>query len=84
MREFLELADVDSFMKIAENANLIVRIDPYVFINVYGLIFYINLGNLDKRDVRRVIVGLKDKIVVVKNIEVKGSIHQFLKDKDKG
>ena len=79
MREFLEIADIDSFMKVAESANLIIRIDPYILVNVYGLIFYVDLGKLDKRDVRRIFQGLRDKLIIVRKTEVKKSIYEFLK-----
>ena len=81
MREFFEVADTDSFMKLAENVNAVIRVDPYVFINFYGLIFYLNLGRLEKKDVRRIIQGLRNKLVVVKRMDIRDSIYAFLTEK---
>lgn len=80
MKEFLELVDVDSFMKLADKASVVIRLDPYVFINLYGLTFYINLSKLDRRDVRRVIYGLKDKLIMVRKSTVTKSIKEFLEE----
>jgi hypothetical protein len=78
LREFLEVEDVDTFMRIAQTANLLVRVDPYVLIYIYGLTFYIDLGKLDKREVNRIFQGLKDRLVVVKRVEAIPSLHDFL------
>jgi len=81
MREFLEIIDPNSFLKLAENANFVVRVDPIVFVNMYGLIFYIDLSKLDKNDVRKILQSLKDKLVIVEKIETKHSILDFLSEK---
>jgi len=84
VREFLEVDDVDTFMKVAQTSNLVVRIDPYILVYIYGLTFYIDLGKLGKRDVNRIFQGLKDRLVVVKRVEAIPSLHEFLKRRLEG
>ncbi len=82
MREFLELGDVDALMRVAQASNLVLRVDPYVMVYFYGLIFYMDVGRLDKRNVRRSIFqGLKDKLVFVKDIQMARSIDEFISEK---
>ena len=81
MREFLELGDVDALMRVAQASNLVLRVDPYVMVYFYGLIFYMDVGRLDRRDVSRIFQGLKDKLVFVKDIQMARSIDEFISEK---
>ncbi len=81
MREFLELGDVDALMRVAQASNLVLRVDPYVMVYFYGLMFYMDVGRLDKRNVRRIFQGLKDKLVFVKDIQMARSIDEFISEK---
>lgn len=81
MREFLEIEDPDAFIKISQSANFVIRVDPFVFIYIYGLIFYIDLGKLETTEVKKIFQNLKDKLIIVKNVEKSSSIHEFLKKK---
>ncbi|MFQ5711101.1 MAG: hypothetical protein ACE5GD_04880 [Candidatus Geothermarchaeales archaeon] len=81
MREFLELEDIDALMRVAQTSNLVMRVDPYILIYFYGLIFYMDLGKLDGRDVSRIFQGLRDKLIIVKGVETMGSLHEFLREK---
>ena len=66
MREFLEIENWEDFVKIAQNSNLVIRIDPYIFVYLYGLIFFIDLGKLADDDVKRLFQALKEKLILVK------------------
>ena len=83
MREFLEVEDVDALMKITQTSNLVMRVDPYILVYFYGLIFYIDLGKLERKEVSRIFFGLKDKLILVKDIETMGSISEFLEKREK-
>jgi|Deesub1362A_J573_1020465.scaffolds.fasta_scaffold70244_1 hypothetical protein len=81
MREFLEIEDPDAFIKISQAANFVIRVDPFIFIYIYGLIFYIDLGKLETAEVKKIFQNLRDKLVIVKNVEKSRSIYEFLKEK---
>jgi len=81
MREFLEIEDPDAFIKISQSANFVIRVDPFIFIYIYGLIFYIDLGKLETTEVKKIFQNLRDKLIIVKNVEKSGSIYEFLKEK---
>ncbi|MHA1594451.1 MAG: hypothetical protein ACTSXJ_03075 [Candidatus Baldrarchaeia archaeon] len=85
MREFLEVENWEDFVKIAQASNLVIRIDPYVFVYLYGLIFFIDLGKLTSEDVKNLFQALKEKLVLVKGVKVSRSIYEFIKrQSDKG
>lgn len=79
MREFLEVESWEDFVRIAQNANLVIRIDPYVFVYLYGLIFFIDLGKLSDEDVKRLFQALREKLILVKRVETSRSIFDFLR-----
>lgn len=81
MREFFEVDDVESFIRVAQNSNVIVRADPYVLANVYGMIFFIDLSALSRQDIARLFMALKEKLVVVRSAESKSSIAEFLRER---
>ena len=74
----LKVADVDSFLRLAEGAHVVIRLDPLLMVNLYGLIFYIDLGELDRNEVRRVLTALKDKMVSVKGVRRADSLSSFV------
>ena len=79
--DFLEVEGVDAFLRVARASNLVMRMDPYVLVHFYGLIFYIDLGKLDSKEVSRIFQGLMDKMIIVKKAESGRSLHDFLEDK---
>ena len=79
--DFLEVEGVDAFLRVARASNLVMRMDPYVLVHFYGLIFYIDLGELDSKDVSRVFQGLMDKMIIVRKVDWGRSLHEFLKSK---
>lgn len=80
VREFLELKSIDAFLKVSENATLVIRCDPYLFVQYFGFMFYINLTNLKSEEVGNLLRRLKDKFVIVSNITKADSLSAFLKE----
>lgn len=78
VKEFFRVSDVDSFLRLAESTSVVIRLDPLIMVNYYGLVFYLDMGKLDKRDVRRVLMALRDKIISVEEIKRAGSLQEFV------
>ena len=89
MKEVLEISDVDSLLRLANFASVIIRKDPFLVVPIYGQLFLLDLGKLDKDDVRRALVSLREKIVNVRSVRRVPSLSELLEreslpDWDKG
>lgn len=78
LREFFELEDVDSFVKISKLTDYVIRIDPLVLANVYGTFFFLDLGKISDKEVGRLFKILGEKMVVSKGSEVRSSAKELL------
>ena len=76
-RDYLKVEDIDDFLKIAEKCDVILRIDPFLIVNFYGTMFYIDLGEIEEDMVKRVISGLKAKIVNIRQTKSYKSVSEF-------
>lgn len=83
MREFLEIDDPAGFIKVARESSVIIRIDPFLLANMYGLMFFIDMGKISEDEVREVFQNLREKMVFVKNAEKSDSISSFLKERQR-
>lgn len=83
MREFLEIDDPAGFIKVARESSVIIRIDPLLLANMYGLMFFIDMGKISEDDVREVFQNLREKMVFVKNAEKSDLISSFLKGRQR-
>ena len=80
MKEFLEIGSVGEFFRLAEDKNLILRIDPYLMIIHYGFIFYINMNKLTPELRMELLNRLKHKIIYVKRVRSVKNIIEFLEE----
>ncbi|MCD6484124.1 MAG: hypothetical protein J7L47_03320 [Candidatus Odinarchaeota archaeon] len=78
VKEFLELEDADVFLKVAEKATFVIRVDPYMFAQYFGFMFYINLTNLASEEVGKLLKALRGKFIVTRKIIKADSITDFL------
>ena len=78
VKEFLELEDAEVFLKVAEKATFVIRVDPYMFAQYFGFMFYINLSNLASEDVSKLLKVLRGKFIVTHKIIKADSITDFL------
>lgn len=78
VREFIEIRDLENFRKVAEQSPLIIRKDPFLFAQYFGIIFFIKLANLEQGEVKKLFEMLKGKIVVVENLVKALSIADFI------
>ena len=81
VKEVLEISDVDSLLRLANFANVIIRKDPFLVVPIYGQVFLLDLGKLDKDDVRRALVSLREKIVNVRSVRRVSSLAELLEGK---
>jgi len=79
VREFLEIDDLETFRRVAEQSPLIIRKDPFLFAQHYSFMFFINLASLDSREVRHLFDMLKGKTIIVKNMVSAYSLREFIK-----
>lgn len=78
VQEFIEVEDINTFRRVAEQSPLVIRKDPYLFAQYFSSMIFINIANLEEKEVRRLFDLLRGKIIVVKNLVKASSISDFL------
>jgi len=78
VQEFIEVDDVGTFRLVAEQSPLVIRRDPYLFAQYFSSMIFINMANLEEREVRRLFDLLRGKMIVVKSLIKASSISDFL------
>ena len=78
VQEFLEVEDLETFRRVAEQSPLVIRRDPYLFAQYFAGMFFINLAKLDQKEVKRLFDMLRGKMIIVKNFIKASSITDFL------
>mgnify|MGYP007084709630 FL=1 len=84
VREFLEIEDLETFRRVAEQSPLIIRRDPFLFAQYFAVMFFIKLTDLERGDVRRLFEMLRGKTVIVKNLVRASSITDFVEREKQG
>ena len=83
VREFLEIEDLETFRRVAEQSPLIIRRDPFLFAQYFAVMFFIKLADLEQGDVKRLFEMLRGKTVIVKNLVRASSITDFIERESK-
>jgi hypothetical protein len=83
LREFFELEDVDSFLKISKLTEYIIRVDPLILASVYGTSFFLDLGKISDKEVGKLFKILGEKMIVTKGSEVRSSVKELLERRTK-
>jgi len=78
VREFLEIEDLETFMRVAEHSPLVIRRDPYLFAQYFAMMFFIDLAGMESKDLRRIFGMLRGKTIVVKGIVEASTIGEFI------
>ncbi|MGQ4833395.1 MAG: hypothetical protein ACP6IS_05855 [Candidatus Asgardarchaeia archaeon] len=78
VREFLEITNPDTFLRITENATFVIRIDPYLFAQYFGFMFFIDLSKISNEQVGNLLRTLKNKSIIAKRIIKADSLSDFL------
>ncbi len=86
VREFMEIEDLATFRRVAEQSPLIIRRDPFLFAQYFAVMFFINLATLEREAVKQLFDTLKGKMVVIKNTVRASSVTEFvqLEEETKG
>jgi len=79
MREFFEIGGVHEFYRLAEDKDIILRLDPYLMLLHYNIIFYINLSKLSPEERSGLLSRLRHKIVYIKKVHSVKTFIEFLK-----
>lgn len=84
-REFFELKELESLVKLVHEASVVIRSDPFIFISLYGLtlyglIFYFDLRRSKEGEVKELFNLVKDKMVLVNKVTVSDSIKEFIEE----
>jgi len=80
VREFLELTSVEALVKVAEEAKVVIRMDPIIIVPLYGLTFFLDLRKMKEGEVKEIFMKLREKIVLVNRIVLKDSLNELVKD----
>lgn len=78
VREFLEIEDLETFRRVAEQSPLIIRRDPFLFAQYFAVMFFIKLADLERGDVKQLFEMLRGKMVNVKKLVRASSIADFI------
>jgi len=83
VQEFIEVDDVGTFRLVAEQSPFVIRKDPYLFAQYFSSMIFINITNLDEKDIRRLFDLLRGKMIVVKSLVKASSISDFLEKRER-
>ena len=83
VREFLEVEDLETFRRVAEQSPLVIRRDPFLFAQYFAMMFFIDLARVERGDVKRLFDMLRGKMIIVKDIVEAPSIAKFLELKER-
>jgi hypothetical protein len=78
VREFIEIKDIETFRKVAEQSPLIIRKDPFLFAQYFSVMFFIRLTNLEQGEIKKLFEMLKGKMIVIENLVKASSIADFI------
>lgn len=78
-KEFLELTSLDALVKVAEEAKVVIRMDPIIIIPLYGLTFFLDLRKMNEGEVKEIFLKLREKIVLVNRIVMEDSLNDLIK-----
>jgi len=82
VREFLEIDDLETFRRVAEQSPLVIRRDPFLFAQYFAVMFFVNLAEMERGEVRRLFEMLKGKTIVIKDIVEASTLSEFLEKKE--
>jgi len=77
-RDYIEVESVEDFVKVCEKVDIVLRIDPLLIANYYGIFVFIDLRRLNGGEIRKLISAIKDKIVHVRRHVVATSISDLI------
>lgn len=77
-RDYMEVENVEDFLKVAEKTDIVIRADPFLLVNYYGIFIYIDLRKLKSQDIRKLLVDLKNKIIHVRRHKTVSSLEELL------
>ena len=83
VREFLEVEDLETFRRVAEQSPLVIRRDPFLFAQYFAMMFFIDLARVGRGDVKKLFDMLRGKMIIVKDIVEAPSIAKFLELKER-
>ncbi|OYT44687.1 hypothetical protein DRO29_00920 [Candidatus Bathyarchaeota archaeon] len=82
VREFLEIDDLETFRRVAEQSPLVIRRDPFLFAQYFAVMFFVNLAEMERGEVKRLFEMLKGKTIVIKDIVEASTLSEFLRKKE--
>jgi len=74
----LEVGNIEEFYRLADDKEFILRVDPFLMIFHYGLIFYINMVKLGSDERGKLLSRLKHKIVYIRDVKSERGILEFI------
>ncbi len=75
----MELTSVDALIRVAEEAKVVVRMDPLIVVPLYGLTFFLDLRKMNEVEVKEIFAKLREKIVLVNRILMEDSLNDLIR-----
>ena len=73
-RDYVEVERVEDFVKVCEKVDIVLRIDPLLIANYYGIFVFIDLRRLSGSEIKKLISSIKDKVIHVRRHTVATSV----------
>lgn len=78
VREFMEVEDLPTFQRVAQQSPLVIRRDPFLFAQYFAIMFFINLASLEPQKVKSLFEMLRGKTIMVENMVRASSVSEFI------
>lgn len=78
VREFMEVEDLSTFQRVAQQSPLVIRRDPFLFAQYFAIMFFIDLASLEPQKVKSLFEMLRGKTIMVENMVRASSVSEFI------
>ena len=78
----MELESWRDFKKVANKVDIVIRRDPFLLVNYYGIFMYIDMRKISREDLKFLLQDLKGKIVNVRRHVKANSIMGLMKNEN--
>ncbi len=74
----MEVESVEDFLKVADKVDIVIRADPLLLVNYFGIFIFIDLRKLESHSIRKLISELKGKIIHVRRHKSASSLEELI------
>jgi len=77
-RDYIEVERPEDFIKVCEKLDVVLRIDPLLIANYYGIFVFIDLRRLSGGEIKKLISSIRDKVIHVRRHVVATSVSDLI------